>query len=137
MTAVKALARVPIVLVGLTLFAIRALGQEASVAGDALRGEKVFRRNCTQCHALNENRIGPRLGDVYGRAIGSVPGFRYSAAILQQTFVWSDSTLDVWLAGPRDFIREAAMPARLKDIQKRSDVIAYLRAMTSAAGSSR
>ena len=97
--------------------------------GDSSRGERLFRRNCAQCHALTENRTGPRLGDVYGRTVASVAGFRYSAAVTSQSFTWSDATLDAWLAGPRDFIRGAAMPARLRDRSERADVIAYLRTL--------
>ena len=108
-----------------------ALAAQASppAPGDSSRGEQLFRRNCAQCHALTENRTGPRLGDVYGRAVATVPGFRYSAAITSQSFAWSDTTLDAWLAGPRDFIRGAAMPARLRDRRERADVIAYLRTL--------
>ena len=97
--------------------------------GDSIQGEKLFRRICAQCHSLTDNRTGPRLGDFYGRTVASVQGYRYSNAVASLSFAWSDSTLDAWLAGPRDFVRGAAMGARLKDGQERLDVIAYLRTL--------
>ena len=47
-----------------------------------------------------------------------------------QQFVWADSTLDLWLAGPRDFIRGAAMSVRIGKAEERADIIAYLRTVT-------
>ncbi len=46
--------------------------------GDAAQGKLVFERRCTGCHALDADREGPRLGNVYGRKAGSVAGFQYS-----------------------------------------------------------
>jgi cytochrome c len=111
--------------------------QDGRGSGDAVRGEKLFQRQCSQCHALQENRSGPRLGDVFGRAVGSVPGFRYSIALQSQAFVWSDSSLNVWLSGPRDFVRGAAMPARVRNAQERADIIAYLRHIGDLSGAAR
>jgi cytochrome c2 len=42
--------------------------------------------------------------------------------------VWSEASLDAWLADPKGFTgRNSAMPAKLADPQGRADVIAYLR----------
>jgi cytochrome c2 len=101
-----------------------------SAPGSAANGERLFARKCAGCHSLVEHRTGPRLGDVYGRRAGSAAGFRYSDSVARQTFIWSDSTLDAWLSGPRDFIAGAAMPARIDNAQERADIIAYLRAVT-------
>jgi cytochrome c len=99
-------------------------------AGNAANGERLFNRKCAGCHALIEHRTGPRLGDVYGRRAGSATGYRYSEAVAAQPFVWADSTLDAWLAGPREFIRGATMPVRIGSADDRADIIAYLRAVT-------
>jgi cytochrome c2 len=98
--------------------------------GNAANGERLFNRRCSGCHALVEHRAGPRLGDVYGRRAGTAVGYRYSDAIVAQRFAWADSTLDRWLAGPRDFIRGVAMPVRIDKVAERADIIAYLRAVT-------
>lgn len=105
--------------------------------GNAANGERQFNRRCTGCHSLIEHRIGPRLGDVYGRRAGSVAGFRYSDAVAAQGFVWSDSTLDRWLSGPRDFIRGAAMRVKIANDPERADIIAYLRTVTLATDPAR
>ena len=105
--------------------------------GSAASGERLFSRRCAGCHSLVEHRTGPRLGDVYGRRAGSATGFRYSDAVAGSNFAWSDSTLDVWLAGPRDFIPGAAMPVRIGDAQERANVIAYLRRVTLSTDPSR
>jgi mono/diheme cytochrome c family protein len=46
--------------------------------GDAANGRDYFEQRCTGCHSITQNSFGPRLGDVYGRRVASVAGFRYS-----------------------------------------------------------
>lgn len=106
-------------------------------SGNAGNGERLFNRRCSSCHSLVEHRAGPRLGDVYGRRAGSAAGYRYSESVAAQQFVWTDSTLDLWLAGPRDFIRGAAMPVRIGKAEERADIIAYLRTVTLSADPAR
>src|SRR3546814_19111837 len=50
--------------------------------GDAAAGKKVFNK-CKVCHSLEagENKIGPSLAGVVGRAAGTVEGFKYSDAL--------------------------------------------------------
>jgi cytochrome c len=103
---------------------------ELPLPGNAANGERLFNRRCSGCHSLVEHRTGPRLGDVYGRRVGAAVGYRYSESVSAQQFVWADSTLDLWLAGPRDFIRGAAMPVRIGKANERADIIAYLRTVT-------
>jgi mono/diheme cytochrome c family protein len=38
-----------------------------SVLADAAEGEKLFKANCTACHAINEKIVGPALKDVHKR----------------------------------------------------------------------
>jgi cytochrome c2 len=38
------------------------------VAGDAGKGEKLFKSLCAVCHALGSHGTGPKLGGVYGKA---------------------------------------------------------------------
>lgn len=103
-------------------------GQVGSgTAGNPARGQALFEERCSGCHALGENRFGPRLGDVYGRRAGSVSGFRYSQALQRQPLTWSAATLDHWLAGPARFLPGARMTVSIDDIASRADVIAYLR----------
>ncbi len=38
-----------------------------SVLADATEGEKIFKANCTACHAINDKIVGPALKDVHKR----------------------------------------------------------------------
>jgi cytochrome c oxidase assembly protein Cox11 len=93
---------------------------------DPTRGERLFATQCAACHALNAAKVGPPLGNVVGRAAGSVPGYPYTAALKQADVVWSAATLDRWLSGPRAMVPGVAMPMAVSDPATRRDIIAYL-----------
>lgn len=113
------------------LLALAALSQPAS-AGDAREGEKVFKK-CAICHALEPGgkKVGPSLHGVFGRISGTLDGFRYSKAMQEAAIVWSEETVDRYLADPKGFIPKNRMvfPA-LKKADERADVIAYLKSAT-------
>ncbi|NNG05407.1 MAG: cytochrome c family protein [Inquilinus sp.] len=108
----------------------------ASAAGDAAKGERLFAQ-CRACHSLGagENRIGPHLHGLFGRAAGSVEGYAYSAAMRQSGVVWEQDSLDAHLAQPPKFIpgnKMGAMFARgVPNAQDREDLIAFLRQATA------
>jgi len=99
----------------------------AMPAGDATRGAQVYEDNCTGCHSLDANRVGPAHRGVFGRKAGSAPGFAYSPALKKAKFAWDVAKLDTWLTNPQGFVPGAKMGFRLPDAQKRADVIAYLK----------
>jgi len=99
----------------------------ASAAGDAERGRIVFEKRCTGCHALNQDREGPHLAGVYGRAAGSITGFDYSDAVKKSHIVWNQETLDRWLTDPQTMAPGANMDFYVAQPAERADVIAYLR----------
>ena len=78
----------------------------AAWSADAERG-KVLYGQCKRCHQVGggaEHRIGPHLNDVFGRAAGSLQGFRYSRAMQavgSDGLVWTETTLDAFLSRPR------------------------------------
>jgi cytochrome c len=96
-------------------------------AGDPDRGQDLFKRRCTGCHALTASGEGPRLHDVYGRSAGSVPGFAYSPAVNKAHLIWNDSTLEQWLTDPDTFVPGTNMDFRVPRPQERKDVISFLR----------
>jgi len=102
-------------------------------AGDAGRGAEVFRA-CVACHSFfaGDHRTGPSLAAVYGRRVGTAEGFqRYSEALRKSAVVWNEQALDAWLRDPAAFIPGNAMVFRgLSDARARSDLIAYLRAVS-------
>jgi cytochrome c2 len=94
---------------------------------DPVDGRDLFNDQCAACHALGTNKFGPRLGDVFGRPAGAVPGYDYSAALKNAGLTWSAENLDRWLAGPKKFISGVKMPVSVPDPIARRDIVSYLR----------
>ncbi|HZP93768.1 MAG TPA: cytochrome c family protein [Burkholderiales bacterium] len=98
----------------------------AQAAGDPKKGEEIYSR-CIACHALAYDRTGPHHCGLIGRKAGSVPGFAYSPAMKRSGIVWTESTLDRFLANPMKMVPGTAMGyAGIADRQERADLIAYL-----------
>ena len=104
-------------------------GSVAHLAGDGdpVRGKEIFERRCTGCHALNQNREGPRLQGVYGRNSGEVAGFPYSPALKNAHIVWNDATLEQWLSDPDRLVPGNNMDFYVAKPQERRDVISFLK----------
>lgn len=96
-------------------------------AADVDRGQAIYESRCEGCHSLDANRIGPMHRGVVGRRAGTVPGYAYSDALRRTDVVWTEATLDRWLAGPEQFIRGQKMGYRVEAAQDRADVIAFLK----------
>jgi len=100
----------------------------AFAEGDAALGEKRF-EECVACHALEKGKesVGPDLHGVFGREAGEVTGFRYSPALKRSGIVWSEQTIDTFIADPQAVIPGNRMPfAGIPDASARADLIAYL-----------
>jgi cytochrome c len=117
---------------GLALLALWPLAQLVAHA-DPVRGERVFQR-CYACHSVvagEENLPGPSLRCVLGRRAGTLPGFRYSPAMIEagatHDLVWTRGTLDAFLVDPLRVVPETAMSMPgLPGAEDRRDVIDYL-----------
>lgn len=92
-------------------------------------GRRVFGQ-CRSCHTIEAggpNRVGPNLHGVFGRKIGTNPGFEYSAAVQAANFTWDAAQLDHWLANPQTFLPGNRMAfAGVRNETQRRDLIAYL-----------
>lgn len=111
------------------LLAAAALAMAAApaAAGDPQAGEAIYSR-CLACHALAYDRTGPRHCGLFGRRAGSVEGFEYSQAMQGSKIVWSEKTLDRFLANPLRALPGMAMGyAGVTDPKERADLIAYLK----------
>ena len=105
---------------------------EPAVAGDG-RGARVFRA-CAACHALTEdggNRAGPHLHGLFGRRMGSVPGYPYSERLARGDIVWSRETVaDLFTRGPDVVTPGTRMP--LQTVGNAEELEALLRFLEQA-----
>ena len=110
------------------LLAVAGAGQAS--AQDAAAGEKVF-AVCKACHQVGEtakNVVGPLLNGVIGRKAGTVAGYSYSAANKDSGITWDEATFREYIKDPKAKIPGTKMIyAGLKDEQKTSDLIAFLK----------
>jgi len=128
-------------LIASAFFAVMLAAAPALGAGDADQGGKVFKK-CKACHAVGsgaKNKVGPHLNDLFGRPAGSITGYKYSKAMRKASeagLVWSDETIDKFLAKPRGFLKgtKMAFPG-IKKEKDRRDLLAYLKAIQTASTS--
>lgn len=97
-------------------------------------GEKAFSK-CDNCHTLKANerdKSGPSLHGLFGAKAASLSRtYRYSPALKASGIVWSDATLDQWLAKPSDMVRGNRMSfGGIGDAEVRKALIAYLKRET-------
>lgn len=101
---------------------------EVFAAADAAAGEGEF-RPCAACHSLEagENKTGPSLHGVVGRAPGTAPGFTYSAGFAELNAGWTPEELDHFLTSPKTYDPDTAMNFNgIRDVEDRANLIAYL-----------
>jgi cytochrome c len=101
----------------------------AALSVQEKRGEDLFLRRCSGCHAPDLNKEGPRLRGVYGRKAAGVPDFAYSEALKKTNLRWDESSLDRWLTDPDAMAPDTDMGFRLVDGEERKAVIAYLKSL--------
>jgi cytochrome c len=96
----------------------------------AATGEAVFIDKCGDCHTLDPNpaATAPALRGVVGRKIASVPGFSYSDALKAKAGgVWTDASLDAFIAAPKTFAPGTTMVGGAADPADRAAIIDYLK----------
>ena len=117
----------PILREALLVAALIGIPLLADAAGDAVRGEQLYEARCSACHSLDANRIGPLHRGVFGRRAGSITDYDYSPAVKRSSIVWSEKTLERWLADPERTIPGQKMAYQVSDSADRADVIAFLK----------
>ena len=91
------------------------------------QGKELFEKRCTGCHSLDNDKMGPRLRGVFGRAAANVPSFPYSEALRKSGVTWDSSSLDKWLTDPDGFIPDSDMAFRVTNKEERATIIEYLK----------
>jgi len=99
--------------------------------GDVAHGAELYAQ-CSACHAMQENTIGPAHCGLFGRTAGTLPGFGYSNAMKESGIVWDEKMLSEFLVSPFTYLPGTVMGfAGFPDEQDRIDLIAYLKQQTS------
>lgn len=103
------------------------LAGAAPKKGDPASGKLLY-AECEGCHALAENKIGPKHCGLVGRKAAAVPDFAsYSDAMRTSGLTWDAKTLDAFLAEPFSYVSGTVMGyAGIPDQKSRIDLIAYL-----------
>lgn len=110
-----------------------ALGAEAGGAGgggNPVAGKAVFAR-CANCHQLGPSArggFGPQLNGIVGRRAGSTTDFRYSDALKNADFAWTEERLRAFIQSPNRAVPGNKMRFwGLGDPRQIDDLLAYLR----------
>src|SRR5579884_3612279 len=104
----------------------------AAYAGDP--GAQVFRA-CVACHTLKPdegNKAGPSLWHIFGRRIGSLPGYHYSDALKHMNIVWTPETLaKMFEVGPMAYTPGTKMPEqKIGSAEDRQALVKFLQKVT-------
>ena len=137
----------------LTLIALLATAAPAFAAGDAAKGEAVFKQ-CQTCHIVADAdgnvlagkaaKTGPNLYGVVGRVAGTYADFKYGDDMIAAGaggLVWDEATLTEYVQNPSDFLKKTLddkgakgkMQFQVKDAAKAADVVAYIASLAPAA----
>ena len=97
----------------------------------AYSGKETYAK-CVACHTINKggrSGVGPNMHGVVGRAVASIEGYNYSAAMKAKGGVWDEAALDAYLENPRKNVVGTKMSfAGLNNADERKALIAYLKA---------
>jgi cytochrome c len=96
---------------------------------DIARGEKLWGK-CRSCHTIEpggRHKVGPNLHGIFGRAAAALPDYNYSEAMRRAGLVWTEETLDRYLAATQDFLPGTKMYGGLAIKSDRDDLIAWLK----------
>ena len=110
---------------------------------EADMGPRLFQQ-CADCHSPQRgvNLYGPSLYCIVGRRAGRVAGYEYSPAIREaarKNLTWNEANIISYLENPHKFLEDFdrspgisnKMSFMLADMQKREQVVAYLKRLNA------
>lgn len=95
----------------------------------AMSGEALYKKKCKTCHSLTADKhgIGPSLAGIMGKAAGTQAGYKKYRGLKTSDVVWTDVTLDAWLANPTKFIgKKTSMTSKIYKAEDRAAIIEYM-----------
>lgn len=114
-------------------FALLVVARPTMAAGDdAAVGQALFKGKCAACHSTDADRVGPRMQNVVGRSIASVPKYNYSPALKKLGGVWTPARLDQWLNSPQKMAPGSKMYLQVTDPMQRAKIVAYLQSVSTS-----
>ena len=99
---------------------------------DLESGRKLWGK-CKACHTYEKDGrhiVGPNLWGIFGREAGTAEGYAYSEAMQESDVVWTEKSLDAYLAATQDFMPGSKMYGGLAIEQNRRDLLAWLKTVT-------
>lgn len=115
------------------LLAVVPVSNSIAADGNPLKGEEIFQQ-CVVCHQVGdgaEDGVGPTLNHIFGRQAGTADSFQYSEAMVakgeQESLVWDEQSLYIFLAGPARYVPGTIMGFEgLRTEKQIKDVLSYL-----------
>lgn len=99
------------------------------VAQDAEKGEKSFKK-CLICHSIGpgaQNKVGPQLNGLDGRAAGTAPNYSYSDANKNSGITWNEASFKEYIKDPKAKVPGTKMIfAGITNEQEINDLWAYI-----------
>jgi cytochrome c len=106
----------------------------AIAAAELAQGKKIYAQRCGACHDPEENRVGPRHKDLFGRRVGSTADYTYySQGMRRSELVWDAQLLDKWLTNQESVVPGQRMNYPIAEAEDRRLIIAYLRSLSPNA----
>jgi cytochrome c len=118
-------------MLALAVAALPALAHAAAapLKGDPVRGAALQKMRCGVCHSTvvdTSPKPAPTQKGIVGRKAGSVPGFKYSAALKASGITWTTANLDKFLSNPMAMVPGTFMVISVPNDRERADIVAYL-----------
>jgi cytochrome c len=107
----------------------RAAAADETLPPSLERGEALWAK-CQACHTLEKGGrhiVGPNLWGMFGARAGTRPGYRYSPVMAASAVIWTDATLDAFLAATQEFMPGSKMYGGLAIAQDRLDLVHWMK----------